>query len=97
MKVNDCICINSGLDVYQTVYTAAAATAAGAVFSASCAAAATEAQKSQGIGKVLEIYQDWIRIEWLKNTKYNWWYKSANIRQNFHVVQNNSIIGTLYG
>ena len=93
MKVNDCICINSGLDVYQTVYTATAASSS----AATSADAAAGAQKSQGIGKVLEIYQDWIRIEWIKNTKYNWWYKSANIRQNFHVVQNNSIIRTLYG
>lgn len=90
MKVNDCICINSGLDVYQTVYTTTVA-----VVLADDAAAA--AQVSRGIGQVTHLDSKGVCIKWLKGDVWGWWYKRKEIEQNFHVVQNNSIIRTLYG
>ena len=90
MKVNDYLCINSGLDVYQTVYTAATPTPARA-------AAEAAARASRGIGQVTYLDSTEVCIKWLKGDAWSWWYKRKDIQQNFHVVQNNSIIRTLYG
>lgn len=87
MKVNDYICINSGLDIYETGYSAGAG-----VFSLGA-----HAQASRGIGQVLAFELDWINIKWLKMGAGSWWYNRKDIEQNFHVIKDSNLIKVLYG
>lgn len=107
MKINDFIEINKNLNIYEIVYSAATATmtaaafASPAAFAAATTAAVTAAEaaiadRSAGIGKILDLDDSWIRIKWLKNEPHKWWYKTQDIQQSFHVIDNNSILRLLY-
>ena len=93
MKIGDYICINSGLDVYQTVYTAAAFLGPAAYATAFAAAA----QVSRGIGQVTDLGSTEVCIKWLKGNAWSWWYTRKEIEQNFHVIKDSNLIKVLYG
>lgn len=93
MKIGDYICINSGLEIYETVYSVVA----GGYKDAAAAPAAAAAQASRGIGQVVDLDSTGVRIKWLKGDAWSWWYTINKIEQNFHVINNTPIIKTLYG
>lgn len=80
MKINDFIEINKNLNIYEILYSARTA----------------NADRSAGIGKIVDLDDSWMRIKWIKNDTHRWWYKTQDIQQSFHVIDNNSILRLLY-
>lgn len=86
MQIGNTIMVNTGINLYQTIYYAAnnlPTEAFGVVTSETLALAAVA---SGGIGEIIGESEFSFRINWNKGDSWKAWYKKRYIEQSFHVI-----------